>query len=112
VTVYAELLKLALADDQRPDSSLARLVDDVAARRRSLEVSADPAARLTAALAYDCALARLCATVGIGHDLTGDDAGSVARERVERALAAAVPTLVGSPPEESGSGRNGGGFAL
>jgi hypothetical protein len=110
MTVYAELLKLALAEDHRPGGSLDSLVEDVAARRRDMHESGDAVDRLAAALAYDCALTRLCAGVGLPHDLTGSDAGPVARARVERALAAVVPTLVGSRPGEGRPGVNGGGF--
>lgn len=93
MTVYAELLKLALAEDSMTDRSVPEMAHDLPALRADLETPTDAAGRLAASISYDVVLARLCDRYGVAHDLTGDSAGPVARRRAEAALAAVVPTL-------------------
>ncbi len=93
MTVYAELLKMALAEEHEPDRSVDHLVAEVLARREPLAAHGDAATRLAVALAYDTALVRLCDTVGVEHELTGEKAGPEARRKAERALAQVLPTL-------------------
>jgi hypothetical protein len=52
-----------------------------------------PAARLAHNLAYDVTLVRLCDHLGIGHDLTGNRAGPLARSHAEADLSAHLPAL-------------------
>ena len=96
MTVYAELLKLALAEGGRPQRSVEELWADVAARRSALNRDRDAAARLASALAYDAALVRLCEALGVAHALTAGSDGAAARQRAENALAARVPDMVGA----------------
>ena len=96
MTVYAELLKLALAEEDASDQSEEALVSDAVALKEGLNTPSDAQSRLAAALAYDVALARLCRHVGMTHELTGEAAGPVGRRRTERALATVLPTLEGA----------------
>lgn len=93
MTVYAELLKLTLADGSGPQHSLGELISDALARRETLARESDGATRLAAALAYDAALVRLCDQLGLEHDLTGASAGPEARGRAEARLATQLPEL-------------------
>lgn len=93
VTVYGELLRLALTREEEADTPLDDMVAEVLARREALARPGDSAARLAAALAYDSALVRLCRRVGVAHELTGELAGPQARRRAELALAEVVPTM-------------------
>lgn len=96
MTVYAELLKLALVEDEPSDQSVETLVSEAVALKVRLTAPADSQTRLAAALAYDLALARLCDHLGVAHELTGEAAGPVGRRRTERALATVLPTLEGA----------------
>ena len=96
MTVYAELLKLALAEDDPSGQSVEAMVSDAVALKDGLNTGADAQTRLAAALAYDVVLARLCQHFGVTHELTGEAAGPVGRRRTERALATVLPTLEGS----------------
>jgi hypothetical protein len=96
VTVYAELLKLALAEEDASNQPTEALVADAIALKERLNAQADAQTRLAAALAYDVALARLCDSLALEHQLTGEAAGAVARRRTERALASVLPTLEGA----------------
>lgn len=94
MTVYAEMLKLALAGEGPPggveDSDpLARAL----ARRSELGVDGDAATRLARSIAYDVALVRLCEQLGLEHAMTGPMAGPAARQETERMLAARLPRL-------------------
>lgn len=93
VTVYAELLKLALSEGDPSEASVDDLVAEALERRASLSLSGDAATRLAAAISYDSTLFRLCHRLGVDHDLTGPAAGPQARRRAERALASALPML-------------------
>ncbi len=93
MTVYAELLKLALAEEHEPHRSIDRLVSEALTRREALATHGDAASRLAVALAYDTVLARLCDALGVRHELTGERAGPYARRQAERALADVLPTL-------------------
>lgn len=93
MTVYANLLSLALAEDDDPDEPVGALVSSALAWRESMARSLDAAGRLSAALAYDMVLARLCRRFGVDEQLTGPEAGPVARRRAEDGVAPFVPTL-------------------
>ncbi|HET6964971.1 MAG TPA: hypothetical protein VFH58_09390 [Acidimicrobiales bacterium] len=93
MTVYAELLKMALAEQHEPDRSVDRLVSEVLTRREALRSHGDAASRLAVALAYDSVLVRLCDALGVAHELTGEQAGPQARRKAERALSEVLPTL-------------------
>ena len=93
VSVYAEMLKLALQEDDRVDDTVAGLVDQALARRPDLDTGGDAASRLARALAYDVTLVRLCERLGIDHEMTGPRAGPTARRHAERVLEAKLPEL-------------------
>ena len=93
MSVYAEMLKMALESDDQGDQTTSELVSRALSRRSDLESGGDAASRLARALAYDVTLVRLCERLGIEHDMTGPAAGPPARRHVERALAAKLPDL-------------------
>lgn len=90
MTVYAELLKLALAERATKERSLDELVADALSSRDALGRGDGPT-RLAAALAYDAALVQLCRRLGVDQQLTGDSPGPDARRRAEEGLAAQLP---------------------
>ncbi len=91
MSVYAEMLKIALDADEHKDSPLPDLISQALSCRVDLDCGGDAAGRLARALAYDVALVRLCERLGVPHDMTGPMAGPSARRHVERALAGSVP---------------------
>ena len=91
MSVYAEMLKMALEADEHKDGSVPDLIDRALTCRVDLDCGGDAASRLARALAYDVALVRLCERVGVPHDMMGPMAGPSARRHVERALAGSVP---------------------
>ncbi len=96
VTLYAELLKLALAGPRQPEMSISELVPEAVSRREALSLTDSGARRVGAEIDYDCVLIRLCDQLGLDHDLLGDTAGHNARRKAEDALAAALNDPVGS----------------
>ncbi|HEV8064659.1 MAG TPA: hypothetical protein VGP46_07495 [Acidimicrobiales bacterium] len=94
MTLYAQLLTIALedreADERRPTSEL---ISRVIAQRAFLAETKDRADRVSGALAYDVALARLCERLQIDHELTGEQAGPPARLATERLLLQRLPSL-------------------
>ena len=93
MSVYAEMLKMALQADQSVDVTISELVTQALARRLDLDCGGDAASRLARVLAYDVTLIRLCERLGIEYDMTGETSGPVARRQVERALAGKLPDL-------------------
>lgn len=93
MTVYAELLKLTLADGDGRRWSRDELVSDALARREALAREGDAATRLACALAYDAALVRLCQLYGIDQELTGESPGTEARLEAEDRLGTYLPGL-------------------
>ncbi len=93
MTVYANLLSLALAEADEPEEPVGDLVSSALAWRESMARSLDAGGRLSAALAYDMVLANLCQHFGVEEDLAGPEAGPVARRRAEDGLAPFLPTL-------------------
>jgi hypothetical protein len=93
LTVYSELMKVALATDDRQSDSLADVVRDALSYRVALAEGEGSAARIGDALTYDVTLARLCERLQIDHDLAGETAGREARLRAEDMIAARLPLL-------------------
>ena len=91
VSVYAEMLKMALEADEHRDSPVPDLIAEALSCRVDLDCGGDAASRLARALAYDVALVRLCERLGLPHDMMGPMAGPSARRHAERALAGTVP---------------------
>ncbi len=93
MSVYAEMLKMALEADEHEDSPVSELVSRALAFRLDLDCGGDAASRLARALAYDVTLVRLCEQLGVPHDMTGPAAGPSARRHAERALSGRLPEL-------------------
>ncbi len=93
MSVYAEMLKMALETDDQGDETTSELISRALTRRLDMECGGDAASRLARALAYDVTLIRLCERLGVEHDMTGPGAGPPARRHVERALAVRLPDL-------------------
>lgn len=93
MTVYSELMKMALQSDDRQSDSLTDMVRDALSYRLALGQGEGSAARIGDALTYDVTLARLCERLQIDHDLTGETAGPEARRRAEDGIAARLPSL-------------------
>jgi hypothetical protein len=93
VSVYAELVRLALEREEFPDGPIADLVSEALFCRSALDSSGDAAARIGRVVAYDITLVWLCERLQIEHDLTGDSAGPSARQSAEQKLAGHLPSL-------------------
>lgn len=102
VTVYSELMKLALASDERPPVSVATMVQDALVHRFVRGVGQGSAERVGDALTYDVTLVHLCERLGIEHDLAGETAGPEARRRAEDAIAARLPSLAAELVRDAG----------
>jgi hypothetical protein len=83
LTVYSELMKMALEGDDPQSDSVADMVRDAISCRGALGQGEGSAARIGAALSYDVTLARLCERLQIDHDLAGEAAGPDARRRMK-----------------------------
>jgi hypothetical protein len=93
LTVYSELMKMALEGDDRRSDSVADMVRDALSYRAALGDGEGSAARLADELTYDVTLARLCERLQIDHDLAGESGGPDARRRAEDMIAARLPLL-------------------
>lgn len=103
MSIYSELLKLALAEAPPCGDDSSELAAQVLACRRRLQD--DDAAgsgllrapeRLGDLVAYDVALIRACRHVGLPHALTDGGPTAEERARVEAALAQVWPVLAAS----------------
>jgi hypothetical protein len=95
MSVYSELVRMALADDESDALSLADLLARAVSLRSALLGVGDPAARIASAVAYDVALTRVCERVKVPHDLTSERAGPEARYKAESQLLDHMPSLGG-----------------
>jgi hypothetical protein len=93
MTVYSELMRMALEMDDRQPGSIPELVRDALSSRKSLEGGTGSAARIGDALIYDATLVRLCERLDIEHDLASETAGPRARRGAEAMLADRLPSL-------------------
>ena len=91
MSVYSELINLALEMDQQAERPIGDLVAVAAEFRNHLGRAADAASRLGDSLAYDVVLIRLCERVGIAHEIGSEISGVHARQRAESALAEQLP---------------------
>jgi len=91
MSVYSELINLALEVDQQAERPVGDLVAAAADFRNHLGRATDAASRLGDSLAYDVVLIRLCEKVGISHEIGGDISGIRARQRAENALVEQLP---------------------
>ena len=95
MSIYSELVRMVVAEDESDARSLPDLVARVVALRSALCGAGDPAARVASAVAYDVALTRVCERVRIRHELTGELAGPEARHKAELQLLERMPSLDG-----------------
>lgn len=93
MSVYSELLQMALVEDSEGGTTVPEMVALVLACRAELSGSGDPASRISHALAYDLSLLRLCDDLGVPHNLTGRAAGPEARRQAEERLVERLPLL-------------------
>jgi hypothetical protein len=112
VTIYSEMLRLALAREAAhgdADPPVAELVAELLSRRTRVTraslglVTGKVADRVGDSVSYDVALVKLCTRLGIDHNLTGDEAGPDERQRTEERLIDRLPSLAGalnSGPDE------------
>ncbi len=108
MSVYSELLRLALASDEPMERTLSDLVSQALVLRAAASTGGNSAARLGDALAYDMALVHLCDRLGIKHDLTGELAGPGARRRAERLVSERIPSLESVLVGRTETGDDGG----
>ncbi len=103
VTIYSEMLRLALADagsgTERP---ISELVAELLSRRPQAASApgtagrgapARVAERIGDVISYDVALVQLCDRLSIEHDLTGGQTGPDERRRAEERLVQRLPSL-------------------
>jgi hypothetical protein len=93
VSVYSEMLRLALAAEEPEAYSVAELVSRAVTAQAHLHAGHDSATRLANSLAYDVALVRLCERLGVEHELAGESAGPIARRNAEMLLLEHMPSL-------------------
>jgi hypothetical protein len=101
VTIYSEMLRLALADGSGTQRPIPELVAELLSRRLQVAPArtaaggppAPVADRLGDLIAYDVALVQLCARLSIEHELAGEQVGPDERRRAEQMLAERLPSL-------------------
>lgn len=104
MTVYSELLNIALIEEQDETSDVAGLVAQTLRRRAELETAvrarpADPSSAFSYSLAYDAALVRLCRKVGVEETLTAGAMAVVARQEAEKRLVERLPSIAAALTE-------------
>jgi hypothetical protein len=110
LSVYSELLRLALAGDKSTGSSVSELVARAVTSREATQDRYEAAAtRIADALAYDVALVRLCERLGVEHELTGESAALDARRKAELLVLEQMPALDGVLVRRTERGENRGG---
>lgn len=93
MSVYSELLRMALAHEPPADQPVGDLVSRALSLRPSREGAATSADLIAEWLAYDVALVRLCEHLGVDHGMLDGEAGPASRTRAETLLAARMPSL-------------------
>ncbi|MDA8045958.1 MAG: hypothetical protein M0Z30_12085 [Actinomycetota bacterium] len=93
MSVYSELLELAMAVDDTGEETLEDLVAAALSHRQTLNRTASSAIRIGDEIAYDMALIRLCRKLGLETGLTGGEPGPMARRRSEGMLAERLPAV-------------------
>lgn len=103
MSIYSELLKMALAEASRGDDDPASLLAEVVACRERVRgddaggtAPAGTPERLGDLVAYDVALIRACRFLGIPHALADGGPTADERARVEASLAQVWQNLAGS----------------
>ena len=101
MSIYSDLLRRLLQEDDGRAAPLEELIADaLASRARITELGVTDgtkhlsrADRIGDSLVYDAALVRLCKRLGVAQDLTTDVAGPATRDQAERRLAERLPSL-------------------
>ncbi len=93
MSVYSEMLRIALVQDDSADWTVERLSARLVHLHNARDHRGEPVARLGDTLAYDVTVVRLCERLGISHQMLGDSASEGARLRAERLLVAEIPSL-------------------
>lgn len=93
MSVYSELLKLAVAQDGAGEGSVGDLVSQALSVRPADRDGAASADRLAEWLAYDVLLVRLCDRLEVRHRLLDPDAGPTSRSRAECLVSQKLPFL-------------------
>lgn len=91
MSVYSELLKLAVAQDGSCDGSIGELVSRALSLRPSEVDGAPSADRIADWLAYDVVLVRLCERLDVRHRMLDPDAGPASRAQAETLVAQRLP---------------------
>lgn len=90
MSVYSELLRMALAQDGRPEISVGELVSQALSQRPADSDEPPSAEHIARWLAYDVILVRLCDMLGVPHRMLDPDAGPSSRSEAERLVATKV----------------------
>jgi hypothetical protein len=97
MSVYSELLRMTMQEDDQQSWDVPRLVAELVKRRSELhEVSetwSAPSATLRYSLAYDAGLVRLCRELGVEERLTSGSVVTVARPQAEQMLVERLPLI-------------------
>lgn len=91
MSVYSELLKMAVAQNGTGESSVGELVSQALSARPTSTDGAPTADRVADWLAYDMILVHLCDRLGIEHRMLDPDSGPASRTRAEDLVAEKVP---------------------
>ena len=93
MSVYSELLKLAVAQSRDAGATVDELVARAVAIRPPDETGATTADGIAGWLAYDVILVRLCDLLDVPHRMLDPDAGPASRVEAETRVARKVPTF-------------------
>ncbi len=91
MSVYSELLRMALAQDEPFDGTVGELVSRALSLRPSSAGGQPYPDRIADWLAYDVALVRLCEKVDLEHGMLEPQAGPASRATAESLLASRIP---------------------
>ena len=91
LSVYSELLRMALTQDDPFEGTVGELVSRALARRPAPAGGGRSADRIADWLSYDVALVQLCERVDVDHGMLAPEAGPASRARAESLVAARIP---------------------
>ena len=91
LSVYSELLKMAVAQSDSDEGSVGDLVSRVLSVRPPETAATPSAERVAEWLTYDVLLVRLCELLEVPHRMLDPDAGPSTRAQAEELVARKVP---------------------
>lgn len=91
MSVYSELLKMAVAEDGTSPEPVGELVSRALSIRPTDPIGTPSADRIADWLAYDVILVRLCERLEVDHRMLDPDAGPSSRTRAECLVAQQLP---------------------